>query len=157
MHGGAGPFVRVYGKVYFNMNGAKVTLYVYRMVSPPTFRVLARNLDNAGNDLILFIPFTDRTNYKETFAGGRYLDVSAASLQSGEVIIDFNKACNPHTAYEKGYPYIVMPLEATQSAPVQWAETRKQRDAPEVNTVSVNEIPFDIKAGEKIFGNHPGY
>ena len=127
--GDFGPEVRDYGIVYFNMNGAAITLHVYRIVTNPEFRVLARDIDNADENVILFIPFSDRTNYKETFGGGRYLDISAAALQSGNVIIDFNKACNPHTAYEKHYPYIVPP----------------------------NSLPIEIKAGEKKFGHNPGY
>ena len=129
--GDVGPEVRDYGVVYFNMNGATITMHVYRVVTKPVFRVLARDINKTGENVILFIPFADRTNYKETFGGGRYLDVSAAQLQSGNVIIDFNKACNPHTAYEKHYPYILPPYD--------------------------NSLPIEIKAGEKIFGHNPGY
>jgi len=127
--GDFGPEVRDYGIVYFNMNGATITMHVYRIITKPVFRVLARDIDKTDENVILFIPFSDQTNYKETFGGGRYLDISAAALQSGNVIIDFNKACNPHTAYEKHYPYIIPP----------------------------NSLPIEIKAGEKKFGHNPGY
>ena len=123
MHGGNNPAVREYGIVYFNLKGGTVTLHIYRLLTKPE--------DNTDESIRLFIPFTDNTNYKETFGGGRYLDVSAEDLLKGNVIIDFNKAYNPHTAYEKGYPYIMPP--------------------------NANYLLIDIKAGEKIFGHNPGY
>ncbi len=129
-NGHTGPEVRDYGTVFFNLKGASVTLHVYRIVTRPEFRILARSTDNTDEKILLFIPFSDLTNNRETFIGGRYLDLSAANLMSGnDVFIDFNKACNPYTAYEKGYTYI-LPL---------------------------NYVPIEIKAGEKIFGHNPGY
>jgi len=121
-HGGVRKSVRVYGYIYFNLMGAALKLYVYRF------------LDMENNPQLsdkLFIPFVDRTNYKETFGGGRYLDLSANDIKNNEVIIDFNKCYNPHTAYEKGYPYIIPP--------------------------NANKLRIEIKAGEKIFGHDPGY
>ena len=184
-HGGKGAEVREYGIVYFNMNGAPITLHVYRMISKPKFRVLARAINNPDEEMVLFIPFTDRTNNKETFLGGRYLDVSNVNFQGGNVIIDFNKACNPHTAYEKGYPYILMPDiqgkgKAAQKPdipnrnpfsspePGQGDLRAQQQNAirkptgqtdEQINSVieQVNAIPIEIKAGEKVFGHDPGY
>ncbi len=101
-HGDRGVAVREYGIVYFNLKGGPVTLHIYRLLTRPE--------DNTDVSIRLFIPFTDRTNYKETFCGGRYLDINAADLLNNDnVIIDFNKAYNPHTAYEKGYPYLICP------------------------------------------------
>lgn len=158
IHEGLGPEVREYGIVYFKMNGAAITLRVYRIVTKPRFRILARNIENPDEDIVLFIPFSDRTNYKETFQGGRYLDVSAANLNSGNVVIDFNKACNPHTAYEKRYPYVVTPTVVAPLRPGVLAETRQHASEPdEVQTVQINDIPIEIKAGEKKFGHKPGY
>jgi len=157
-HGSIGPQVRVYGTVYFNMNGATITLIVYRIVTRPKFRILARKINNTDEETVLFIPFTDRTNNKETFLGGRYLDVSVASLQSGNVIIDFNKACNPHTAYEKGYPYIVLPSVEDRSSLTEQINSRFHPDEPsQFEAIQANDIPIEIKAGEKIFGHNPGY
>ncbi len=157
-HGNFGPQVREYGIVYFNMNGAAITLHIYRILTKPKFRLLARAIKNTDEEVILFIPFADRTNYKETFGGGRYLDVSAANLASGNVIIDFNKACNPHTAYEKGYPYILLPTVLGQSTPVErYAERKHPSEPDQLPRVQVNGLPIEIKAGEKKFGHNPGY
>ncbi len=122
VHGGTQKAVRVFGYVYFNLEGASLKLYVYRFVD------MANNTDL--NDR-LFIPFTDRTNYKETFGGGRYLDMSMDDIKNNEVFLDFNKCYNPHTAYEKGYPYIMPP--------------------------QTNNLHIEIRAGEQIFGHNPGY
>ena len=122
MHGGISKSVRMYGYIYFNLMGAALKLYVSRFLN-------MENNAELGDQL--FIPFTDRTNYRETFQGGRYLDLSTNDIKDGKVIIDFNKCYNPHTAYEMGYPYVVPP--------------------------PVNRLRIDIKAGEKIFGHNPGY
>ena len=114
-HGDARIAVKEYGYVYINLMGGSITLTIYRF------------LKSGG----LFIPFTDRTNYKETFPGGRYLDVDIDSIRDNRVVLDFNKAYNPHTAYEKGYPYMVPPAR--------------------------NSLRIKIDAGEKIFGRNPGY
>jgi uncharacterized protein (DUF1684 family) len=102
--------------------GASLKLYVLRFVDMITNATLSDQL---------FIAFTDRTNYKETFLGGRYLDLSTNDIKDNNVELDFNKCYNPHTAYEKGYPYLIPPTE--------------------------NSLIIDIKAGEKIFGHNPGY
>jgi len=158
-HGRIGPQVREYGIVYFNMNGATITLHVYRIVTRPKFRILARFIKNTDEEIVLFIPFTDRTNNRETFLGGRYLDVSAAGLMSNNVVIDFNKACNWHTAYEMGYPYIVLPSVPDRMSPMEVNQTRLHPDQPlaQIATIQANDIPIEIKAGEKIFGHNPGY
>ena len=142
------------------MNGSAITLYVFRLVSKPEFRVLARSIDNVMENVTLFIPFTDNTTYKSTFGGGRYLDVSAAALASGDVIIDLNKACNPHTAYEKGYPYVVTPLMQADYSPADIIANRLNPFEPNTNEttkVLMNAIHVDIRAGEKKFGHNPGY
>lgn len=121
-HGGTSPSVRTYGYVYCKVKGAAIKLYVLQFL---------QELENKGKTL-LFIPFTDATNYKETFRGGRYLDISVNDIKdNGFVIIDFNKCYNPYTAYKKGYPYLVPPDE--------------------------NDLDIEIRAGEEIFAHNPGY
>ena len=121
-NGGKRKAVSLYGTVTFELMGATLKLNIYRFV----------NLENVplGNDK-LFIPFTDRSNDHETFAGGRYLDLSTKDIKYGKVVLDFNKCYNPHTAYEKYYPYMVPP--------------------------KANHLPIDINAGEKKFGFQPEY
>lgn len=57
----------------------------------------------------LFLPFTDLSNGKESYGGGRYLDFE---IPKGDVlVIDFNKAYNPYCAYSKGYSCPIPPKE----------------------------------------------
>jgi hypothetical protein len=51
----------------------------------------------------LFLPFTDETNGKGTYAGGRYIDMNTADFKNNRVTIDFNKAYNPYCAFGGGY------------------------------------------------------
>ena len=75
---------------------------------------------------LLFLPFTDKTNYETTYAGGRYIDLSLKEFMTGNVVIDFNKCYNPYCAYADGYNCPIPPKE--------------------------NSINARIKAGEKLFG-----
>lgn len=49
----------------------------------------------------LFVPFGDLTNGKETYPGGRYLDLDPTS--TGLYEIDFNRAYSPYCAYNPEY------------------------------------------------------
>lgn len=53
----------------------------------------------------LFVPFADLTTGKETYPGGRYLDLTPTA--TGLYTIDFNRAYNPYCAYNSKYecPY----------------------------------------------------
>jgi len=53
------------------------------------------------SDTLFFIPFSDESNGKETYGGGRYLD---ATIKPGKpVYIDFNLAYNPYCAYKADF------------------------------------------------------
>lgn len=54
---------------------------------------------------VLFVPFTDLTTGKDTYAAGRYLEIRPTS--TGFYNIDFNTAFNPTCAYNATYecPY----------------------------------------------------
>jgi uncharacterized protein (DUF1684 family) len=71
----------------------------------------------------LFVPFTDLTSGKETYGGGRYLDLEVPDGDSLEV--DFNYAYNPYCAYTDGY-----------SCPIPKPESR---------------LSISILAGEKLY------
>lgn len=68
--------------------------------------VLKRN----PQDKTLFILFTDLSNGKTTYGGGRYIDL-VEDLQKKEIIIDFNKAYNPYCAYNNDYSCPIPPKE----------------------------------------------
>ena len=88
----------VYGIVRFSLNGEKHELEVYQNQEEV--------LDEEYRDY-LFLPFLDQTNGEETYAGGRYIDLS---IPAGDrIVIDFNKAYNPYCAYNKKYSCPIVP------------------------------------------------
>ena len=57
----------------------------------------------------LFLPFSDNTNRKESYIGGRYIDMK---IPKGDLVtIDFNLAYNPYCAYNYKYSCPIVPLE----------------------------------------------
>ncbi|WP_038028658.1 DUF1684 domain-containing protein [Thermonema rossianum] len=76
--------------------------------------------DNAG---YWFLPFKDASNGKETYEGGRYLDVEKP--KGNTLILDFNFAYNPYCAYSPDYSCPIPPKQ--------------------------NHLDFAILAGEKKF------
>lgn len=96
--------------------------------SKETVMTLYKNVALAGNPAfknLLFLPFTDETNNKETYGGGRYIDLNSTDILNNKVEIDFNKAYNPYCAYSDGYRCPVPPEE--------------------------NDLQLEIKAGEKLY------
>ncbi len=76
----------------------------------------------------LFVPFTDLTSGKETYGGGRYLDLNRTP--TGIYVIDFNEAYNPYCCYSTNYDCPIPPPE--------------------------NRLPVPVKAGEKLPKVGPG-
>lgn len=105
-----------YAKISFTLNGKATTMTLYKNVA------LASN--PVYKDL-LFLPFTDETNTKETYGGGRYIDLSSKAIINNKIEVDFNKAYSPYCAYSNGYRCPVPPEE--------------------------NDLQFEIKAGEKLY------
>jgi uncharacterized protein (DUF1684 family) len=73
-----------YGQFPFTLKDKKYVLQLYKSI-----------LSDA-----LFIPFKDKTNGKETYSGGRYLDAEIF-VPEYEATIDFNMAYNPSCAYNE--------------------------------------------------------
>lgn len=106
----------IYGFVTFTLQGKNCTLFIYQSEKLRT---------KAGMEDHLFIPFTDNTNYEQSFGGGRYLDFKIKDIQNNKLIIDFNKCYNPYCAYKEGYACPIPPKE--------------------------NDLTIRIEAGEKLF------
>ena len=106
----------VYGQVQFQLKGSTYTLRLYQS---------DKLKHMAGMEDELFLPFTDETNYRETFGGGRYLDFHIPDIKDGRLVIDFNKCYNPYCAYAEGYACPIPPRE--------------------------NDMPASVRAGEKLF------
>ncbi|MBD2721518.1 DUF1684 domain-containing protein [Hymenobacter armeniacus] len=71
-----------------------------------------------GKDSTLFIPFTDATNGRETYGGGRYLDAPLPEPDAAEIQLDFNQAYNPYCAYNNAYSCPVPPAENRLRVPI---------------------------------------
>jgi uncharacterized protein (DUF1684 family) len=113
---GTGSQYVKYALLKFTLQGQPRQLTVYKSIS------LSQN-PLYGN--YLFLPFTDDTNGKETYGGGRYIDINKNDLKDGSIIIDFNKAYNPYCAFSGKYSCPKPPDE--------------------------NQLQIAIKAGEKQF------
>jgi uncharacterized protein len=58
-----------------------------------------------------FLPFRDLTNGKQTYGGGRYINVAAANVKGNKIEIDFNDAHNFYCAYNHTYVCPMPPPE----------------------------------------------
>jgi len=96
-----------YGKLQFRLNGRDSTIEAYKSILSD----------------MLFIPFKDMTNGKETYEGGRYID--AEILPGYRMMLDFNMAYHPSCAYNERFICALPPKE--------------------------NMLEIEIKAGEKTF------
>ena len=103
-----------YGELTFTISGKNFKLNVYRNIE------LSKR---KGFEDHLFLPFSDLTSGKETYIGGRYIDVK---IPKGDtMVVDFNTAYNPYCAYNYKYSCPIVPLE--------------------------NDLDIEIKAGVKKF------
>ncbi|MCK0158509.1 DUF1684 domain-containing protein [Cellulophaga sp. F20128] len=92
----------LFGTVHFKLQGNTYTLEVYQNQE--------LMLQEKYKDY-LFLPFLDNTNGKETYGGGRYIDLA---IPEGDFIeIDFNKAYNPYCAYNKKFSCPIVPAVNT--------------------------------------------
>lgn len=94
------PLYKKYGELHFSIDGKEFKLNVYQNVDLNK---------KSGYDDYLFLPFSDLTCGKESYIGGRYVDMR---IQKGTIwTIDFNKAYNPYCAYNYEYSCPIVPLE----------------------------------------------
>lgn len=84
---------REYGKATFQLDGKSYTLTLYQSLD------LIKQKKYKDH---LFLPFRDATNEKETYGGGKYLDLTIPKGKT--IILDFNKSYHPYCAYN-AYDY----------------------------------------------------
>ncbi|MCE3075555.1 DUF1684 domain-containing protein [Chryseobacterium gwangjuense] len=82
-----------FGKAIFELDGASYTLTIYQSLD---LMKMEKYKDH------LFLPFRDATNNKETYGGGKYLDLKIPEGDS--IILDFNQSYHPYCAYN-AYDY----------------------------------------------------
>ena len=86
------PYVE-YGKATFQLNGKPYTLTIYQSLNL---------IKREGYHDHLFLPFRDETNGKETYGGGKYMDLRIPNTD--EIVLDFNQSYQPFCAYN-AYDY----------------------------------------------------
>jgi len=86
------------GAFAFRIQGRSLKLVVYKSAGDPYARSL-------------FIPFSDETSGRESYAAGRYLDHEEQGGDDYES--DFNMAYNPYFAYSEEYTCPIPPVETS--------------------------------------------
>ena len=89
-----------YGELHFKIDNKDYKLNVYQSV-------LSNGKADMSDDL--FLPFSDLTSGKQSYIGGRYIDLKIK--KDDDWTIDFNKAYNPSCAYNHEYSCPSIPLE----------------------------------------------
>jgi uncharacterized protein (DUF1684 family) len=103
------PLYQKYGIATFILNGTKQELSIYQSYT---------DKHSLQNNQLLFLPFKDRSNGKESYAAGRYLNVSIADIFNNQIVLDFNKSYNPYCAYNYQYSCPLPPIENHMSVAV---------------------------------------
>lgn len=109
---------RVYGILHFTLHDTLLELRVYQS---------EQLMNSKEYKDLLFVPFTDKTSGEESYANGRYIDLTIDELKNGIYLLDFNKAYNPYCAYVSG----------VYNCPIPPAE---------------NDLAVVVKAGEMKYG-----
>ncbi len=93
-----------YGTFHFKLDGKEYSIEIYKSI-------LSDNL---------FIPFKDKTNGKESYDGGRYID--AEILQGYKMVLDFNIAYHPSCAYNDNFICVLPSRENTLDVEIRAGE-----------------------------------
>ena len=108
------PMYVKYGEAHFEIDGKPFQLNIYQNIE------LSKQEEYKD---YLFLPFSDLTCGKESYIGGKYIDMKTPTTDT--IVIDFNMAYNPLCAYNHKYSCPKVPLE--------------------------NDLKIEIKAGVKKF------
>lgn len=94
------PIYRKYGNIKFKIKGDEYVLSAYQNMD---------FLDDTAYADFLFLPFQDLTSSKESYGGGRYIDLRIPETE--KITIDFNMAYNPYCAYYDRWSCVIPPPE----------------------------------------------
>jgi len=108
------PLYVKYGEAHFTIDGLSHKLNIYKNIE------LSKKEEYKD---YLFLPFSDLTSGKESYIGGKYIDMKTPKGET--IVIDFNTSYNPYCAYNSKYSCPKVPLE--------------------------NDLNIEIKAGVKKF------
>jgi uncharacterized protein (DUF1684 family) len=105
------PVYRQYGFVEFSLNNSNHRLIVYQNMQ----LIKQKEFKN-----YLFLPFRDETSSKESYGGGRYLDLKIPSKET--IALDFNVCYNPYCAYSVRFSCPIPPIENTLKTEIRAGE-----------------------------------
>jgi len=94
------PEYRIWAYASFTIDGKELKLTIYQN------KKLMNSLEYGD---YLFLPYTDLSNDKTSYSGGRYVDLRVTDKD--EIIIDFNKSYNPYCAYSDRWSCPIVPSE----------------------------------------------
>ncbi len=94
------PMYVKYGEAHFEIYGKSFKLNVYSNIEL---------LKKEEYKDYLFLPFSDLTSGKESYIGGKYIDLKTP--KGDTIVIDFNTSYNPSCAYNHRYSCPKVPLE----------------------------------------------
>lgn len=83
---------------------------------------LLQKVTPAGPQEPLFLPFADATNGRETYSGGRYLDLPLPGDGEQEIALDFNLAYSPFCAYNPSFSCPLPPADNKMSVAIEAGE-----------------------------------
>jgi uncharacterized protein (DUF1684 family) len=94
------PLYKMYLLAKFTIKGEEFEIPIYQsqeLLTDPQYRDY------------LFLPFKDLTNGKDSYAGGRFLDLELPKKGAKTMVIDFNEAYNPYCAYNHKFSCPIPP------------------------------------------------
>ncbi|MFD2937287.1 DUF1684 domain-containing protein [Spirosoma flavum] len=104
MSDGSEEVYEKFAHAVFSLNGEACRLLVVKLAN--TYSIL----------------FRDATSTKETYGGGRYIELDPTQLTDNHAVIDFNTAYNPYCAYNPRYACPLPPAENKLSVAVKAGE-----------------------------------
>lgn len=104
--------VRRIGKLHFTL--------ALKDAPPASFELTAFVEVESPDVNRLFVPFTDATSNKETYGGGRYMELSKTA--TGLYDLDFNRAYHPFCVFNPGFECPVPPRENRLMAAIRAGE-----------------------------------
>lgn len=96
--------------------------YLTFKIGDSTATLTAYAFDSAKVDF-LFIPFRDQTSGKESYGGGRYIEMPYNG-EKDKLTIDFNLAFNPYCHYNKNYTCPLVPNDNTINVAINAGEKK---------------------------------
>ena len=94
------PLYKTYVIAKFTLKGKELEIPIYQsqeLMTDPQYKDY------------LFLPFKDLTNGKDSYAGGRFLDLKLPPKDATTMVIDFNEAYNPYCAYNHKFSCPIPP------------------------------------------------